>query len=97
MQKIHTQEKNDLRVQDPFVVGNRTADASDEDASEEEGHDRISAQQASIEATLTDINHALEKISAGTYGVCENCKAQIPEARLLVLPHASLCVACQEG
>ena len=35
--------------------------------------------------TLTEVEHALEKFDAGTYGVCEICGAPIPEARLEAL------------
>ena len=29
------------------------------------------------------------------FGLCENCERRIPEGRLLVVPEATLCVACQ--
>lgn len=48
-------------------------------------------------AAVNEIDWALEKISAGTYGLCERCGEQIPEARLEALPHATLCVACKSG
>jgi len=42
------------------------------------------------------VHHALERISEGTYGICEACGVAIPEARLEAKPSVSLCVACQE-
>jgi DnaK suppressor protein len=48
-------------------------------------------------AAVNEIDFALEKITAGTYGLCEQCGQPIPEARLEALPHASLCVACKSG
>ena len=42
------------------------------------------------------IQHALERIDEGTYGVCEDCGGDIPLARLEVKPSVSLCVPCQE-
>jgi DnaK suppressor protein len=48
-------------------------------------------------AAIEEIDRALLKIDAGTYGSCEQCGNDIPEARLEALPHAALCVACKSG
>ena len=45
----------------------------------------------------SDILDALEKISAGTYGKCENCGQEIPAERLEAVPAATLCVACKQA
>ncbi|MGE5252410.1 MAG: TraR/DksA family transcriptional regulator, partial [Planctomycetaceae bacterium] len=37
----------------------------------------------------------LEKVSEGTYGVCEECGERIGSGRLKVMPLARLCVSCQ--
>ncbi len=39
---------------------------------------------------------ALDRIAAGTYGRCAGCYGEIGMARLTALPHASLCIPCQE-
>ena len=44
---------------------------------------------------LLDINDAFQKLFDGTYGVCEDCRKRIPEARLRLIPAVSLCVACK--
>jgi len=44
---------------------------------------------------LKDIEDALDKIEAGTYGICEECGKPISEARLKVLPTARLCITCK--
>jgi DnaK suppressor protein len=46
---------------------------------------------------LTQINHALSKIEAGTFGTCEECEEEIPLKRLRVRPDAVLCLNCQES
>ena len=46
--------------------------------------------------SLEAVENALAKIAEGTYGVCEECGADIPEKRLLAIPAARHCVACQE-
>src|SRR5579875_831969 len=52
---------------------------------------------AQARATVAEIDRALRKIDEGTYGVCESCGQQIPEARLQALPYATLCVNCKSG
>ncbi len=52
---------------------------------------------AQARAAATEIDRALAKIDSGTYGVCEQCGEQIPDARLQALPQAALCVACKSG
>jgi RNA polymerase-binding protein DksA len=47
------------------------------------------------EHVLADIDAALKRIEAGTYGVCTNCAKQIPEERLEARPWATLCIDCQ--
>jgi DnaK suppressor protein len=52
---------------------------------------------AQARAAATEIDRALAKIQAGTYGDCEQCGQPIPDARLQALPQAALCVACKSG
>ena len=47
------------------------------------------------EEIVREIDAALERIEAGTYGVCVNCGKQIPEERLDAVPYAVLCVPCK--
>jgi DnaK suppressor protein len=46
------------------------------------------------EGTLDAIESALERISGGTFGCCEECGVKIPKARLNAIPYAALCVKC---
>ncbi|MEZ4318753.1 MAG: TraR/DksA family transcriptional regulator [Myxococcota bacterium] len=45
---------------------------------------------------MLDIRYALERLASGDYGTCESCGETIPERRLEVVPHARLCVGCQD-
>ena len=45
---------------------------------------------------LEQTEHALARIDAGTYGVCESCGEPIGKARLLAFPRATLCVECKQ-
>ena len=49
-----------------------------------------------VEGELGDVEEALRRIEAGTYGTCEACGKAIEDARLEVLPAARFCVADQE-
>ena len=39
---------------------------------------------------------ALTRVADGEYGVCAECGTSIPRKRLLAVPDAATCVACQE-
>ena len=45
---------------------------------------------------LMDVRAALDRIEAGTYGVCVDCGVDIEPARLESQPVASRCIDCQE-
>ncbi len=45
---------------------------------------------------LTQMERAIERVDAGTYGRCESCGNPIPKARLQAFPSATLCVACKQ-
>ena len=62
---------------------------------------QVTAERGEVEAlsgqlseTLQDIEDALAKFDAGTYGACEACGQPIPEARLEAMPAARLCISC---
>ena len=62
---------------------------------------QVTAERGEVEAlantlveTLTEVEDALEKFDAGTYGICEQCGEPIPEARLEAKPAARLCINC---
>lgn len=44
---------------------------------------------------LRKIQHALERIQQGEYGVCESCGAPITYPRLMARPVATLCIDCK--
>lgn len=44
------------------------------------------------ERVIVEIDGALERIEAGTYGLCAVCGNEIPEERLAAVPYATLCV-----
>src|SRR5437764_3766930 len=60
------------------------------------GSEEVTSHLAELEAReLRQVERAIAKIKAGTYGVCEGCSAKIPVERLNALPYSTLCVKCQ--
>lgn len=55
---------------------------------------RIDALRRAALAERADLETALERMEAGGYGVCARCGRDIPPARLVARPMATLCVAC---
>jgi phage/conjugal plasmid C-4 type zinc finger TraR family protein len=45
---------------------------------------------------LTQVERALDRLDAGTYGRCERCGNAIPKARLEAFPSVTLCVSCKQ-
>ncbi len=84
-----------------------TEDGGTQDMADEDGfgegdtlnveRDRLLLVAAEARAKVAEIDAALERVDAGTYGRCEACGNPIPEARLEVVPEATLCVGCKTG
>jgi RNA polymerase-binding protein DksA len=54
------------------------------------------ALAANAREMLTQIEHAMERLEAGTYGLCDNCGNPIGKARMQAFPRATLCVECKQ-
>lgn len=77
------------------------------DQSKDEGMDTYDlasdARDREISHILTDrdrgkleaIDEAISRVEDGSYGLCEDCGAEIAEGRLQALPFTRLCVTCQ--
>lgn len=46
--------------------------------------------------TMRGIEAALQRLAAGAFGRCSDCRCRISDARLQALPFADMCLACQE-
>jgi RNA polymerase-binding transcription factor DksA len=84
------------RAVDGIVESARDANVDDEHDPEGAtlAWERQQAAALAGEAELerTHLLAALERVAAGTYGVCEVCGRRIPEGRLEVRPAATRCV-----
>ncbi len=78
-----------------FGDGGLTYDANFADSSQvtaERGE--AEALAASLRETLDEVERALVKLDAGTYGTCEGCGKAINAARLEAMPAARTCIEC---
>ncbi len=83
-------ELNHLNISDERTVGDSADAAIDHD------YGLVNSHLAEVESReLVRIEHALDRIRRGEFGVCEECGQRIPAARLEALPYATTCVKCQ--
>jgi RNA polymerase-binding protein DksA len=83
---------NDLQKSSTDGAGDDQADAGSK-TFEREQEQSIAANRLDL---LTQIQRAVERIDAGTYGFCESCGKPIPKARLRAFPGATLDVGCKQ-
>jgi len=88
--------KKTLSQEDPFNNPDRLIDnaSPDTDASEQFGHQNVSALKAQIDRRLIQIRKALTRIKIGKYGICEVCGKMIDTDRLMLMPETTLCAEC---
>ena len=48
-------------------------------------------------AMIQQTRAALDRIAAGTFGICQCCEKPIRTKRLLAVPWTALCIRCQEN
>lgn len=84
-------QKDDLQI--------ATEDLADEaDLASVELNQSVSLRLKDRERMLLQkIEEALQKVEAGTYGVCEGCEEPIEPKRLEARPVAELCIRCKEA
>lgn len=66
-----------------------------EDATELNDRQRNMAVESEMQRELAQVEHALSRFEAGTYGSCEVCRQPIGEDRLEARPAATLCIVHQ--
>jgi RNA polymerase-binding transcription factor len=85
-----------------FSTRRRDAIAIERSAEDLERRLRASERELAMQnlenesAKLREARAALQRIQAGTYGVCEECDEPISRKRLEAMPAAALCIRCQE-
>jgi len=87
---------------DVATVQNSRHDSPTDDEHDPEGttlafeQSQAAALLRQATSRLDDIDHALSRVGAGTYGICIGCGAAIGSARLGARPYASHCIACAQ-
>jgi DnaK suppressor protein len=61
-----------------------------------EERSRVISVVRALRSNLFDVQRALARMDAGTYGVCERCGNGISSERLEALPWAVLCIDCKQ-
>ena len=80
----------DVVAPEPMTYGSQAAAASQVFAQQ-----RDLALRDASERRLHEVDAALARVAAGSYGRCGACGGPIADARLEALPWASLCIECQ--
>jgi RNA polymerase-binding protein DksA len=102
-------EEERRRVLDAIEYLHKENPGTIEDETEDETTDNHIAETATVtldreidytleensEHVLSEIDAALARIEAGTYGVCINCGKPITEERLAAIPWATYCIDCK--
>jgi DnaK suppressor protein len=92
------------RLREDFSgVVDATRDANTDDEHDPEGH-TIAYERSQTDALvrqavqhLAEIDAALERVEAGSYGLCEICGEPIAPGRLEARPTARTCIACAQA
>lgn len=85
-----------LELEELAHVKHSSASGDAADAAFDASGEEIASTLAELEAKeLAQIERAIRRLKAGTYGKCEVCSVKIPIARLNALPFSTLCVKCQ--
>lgn len=99
-----TEELGDLRAQLVDMGVDPTTGAPDGDQFEQGFADsgqstaekaRVLSMAEGVLESIREVDAALSRMEAGTYGTCESCGAEIPDERLEARPVARLCMACK--
>jgi DnaK suppressor protein len=90
LQQLKVEEKSADEQREGSPFGKR-----EEGATEAFELEKRLALERRLSDALAEVEHALNKYEAGTYGICDLCTQPIEPARLEALPHATLCLECK--
>jgi RNA polymerase-binding transcription factor DksA len=90
LQQLKVEEKSADEQREGSPFGKREEGATEAFELEK----RLALERRFTDA-LVEVEHALKKYEAGTYGICDLCSRPIEPARLEALPQANLCLECK--
>ena len=76
-------------------VNSRQGDLADQASGNNEVHIQLKLKQTDAKI-LQAIEEALQRVEAGTYGLCRDCGQPIADARLDAIPWTRVCITCKE-
>ncbi|MEN3313815.1 MAG: DnaK suppressor protein [Acidimicrobiaceae bacterium] len=85
-----------------LVDGRGATEMADEDGFGEVDTVNVEREQllvvaGEVRARIDEIDLAMERMAAGSYGICDDCHRPIAEARLEAMPEAQRCVGCKSA
>jgi DnaK suppressor protein len=86
-------EVDDTKADLLFIGQDREGDF-EEHAQEERAARMLAQLGVQEQREIEEIDAALQRLAAGSYGICEDCQDKITDARLRALPATRLCVDC---
>jgi RNA polymerase-binding transcription factor DksA len=89
--------QNPKNKQDHITTFQNFGEKEDENAAEVEEYSANLTLERTLEATLRDLDSAIERIKKGTYGICKYCNKEIDEKRLRARPESSSCINCKKS
>jgi DnaK suppressor protein len=85
-----------MDLEDLAHIKHSSASGDAADAAFDSSGEELASTLAELEAKeLAQVERALRRLKAGTYGKCEVCSSKIPVARLNALPFSTFCIKCQ--
>lgn len=90
LQRLKAEEKSADAHREGSPFGKR-----EEGATEAFEWEKRLALENRLTSALAEVEHALKKYEAGSYGICDICGKPIEPARLEALPQANLCLQCK--
>jgi RNA polymerase-binding protein DksA len=95
LEYLHQENAGSIEEETGEVASNSFDDHMGELATETFDRELDYTLEDNAEAVLSQIEAALRRIEAGTYGICERCGRPIDPARLEARPWAALDIECQ--
>lgn len=97
LQRLHSElQARHQRLHEHNASEPRSADAS-EQAVERENDEVVESLVQATEANLSQIEKAIARLDAGSYGLCTRCGVAIEQGRLQALPQATECINCAQS
>ena len=90
LRRLKAEEKSADEQREGSPFGKR-----EEGATEAFEWEKRLALEGRLTNAMAEVEHALKKYEAGTYGICDLCGRPIEIGRLEALPQASLCLECK--